>query len=133
MIYLFWYLEICAGSMLLWLIYLKIAERKSSKTSQFVKRNFPVEEKRPWNRILIDVLGNTLAILLFLPFWPVLVFFEMKMRFFEKGNCSSSNEPGFSVTPKHACGIRVLLIPMKKPYWRQPSTSMKKVVVTPLR
>lgn len=98
MIYLYWYLGISAGSMLLWIIYYKFIEEKSSQSSRGVANTFQTTRKGFLSRILNDVLGPALVGLLIVPFWPVLFFFEMKSRIFGEANRSPSEEPEFAVT-----------------------------------
>ena len=98
MIYLYWYLGISAGSMLLWIIYYKFIEEKSNQSSRGMASTFQSTRKGFLSRILNDVLGPALVGLILVPFWPVLFFFEMKSRFFDKGNRSPVEEPEFSVT-----------------------------------
>ncbi len=98
MIYLYWYLGISAGSMLLWILYYKFIKEKSGQSSRGVASTFQPTRKGVWSRILNDFLGPALLGLLVAPFWPVLLFFEMKMRFFDKADRSSSEEPEFAVT-----------------------------------
>lgn len=98
MIYLYWYLGISAGSMLLWIIYYKFIEEKSRQSSQGLVSTFQPTRKGILSRILNDVLGPTLLGLLVVPFWPVLFFFEMKSRFFGEASRSPLEEPEFAVT-----------------------------------
>lgn len=97
MIYLYWYLGISAGSMLLWSIYYKFIEEKSNQSSRNVASAFKSKRKGFLYRILNDVLGPTLVGLLVVPFWPLLFFFEMKFRHFGKANQSPLDGPEFAV------------------------------------
>ena len=97
MIYLYWYIGISAGSMLLWILYYKFVEEKREQSTGSVASTFQSARKGVLSRVL-NVLGTALAGLIFVPFWPVLFFFEMKSRFFDKGNRSPVEEPVFSVT-----------------------------------
>lgn len=98
MIYLYWYLGISAGSMLLWIIYYKFIEEKSRQSSQGLVSAFQPTRKGILSRILNDVLGPALLGLLVVPFWPVLFFFEMKSRFYGEASRSPLEEPEFAVT-----------------------------------
>ncbi len=97
MSYFYWYLGISAGSMLLWIIYYKFVEEKKDQSIRSVASAFQSARKGFLSRIL-NILGTALAGLIFVPFWPVLFFFEMKYRFFDKGNRSPSEETEFAVT-----------------------------------
>lgn len=97
MIYLYWYLGISAGSMLLWILYYKFVEEKREQSTRGVASTFQSTREGGLSRIL-NVLGTALAGLIFVPFFPVLFFFEMKSRFFDKGKRSPSEEPEFAVT-----------------------------------
>lgn len=97
MIYLYWYLGISAGSMLLWILYYKFVEEKREQSTRGVASTFQSTRKGVLSRIL-NVLGTALAGLIFIPFWPVLFFFEMKFRFFDKDKRSPLEEPEFAVT-----------------------------------
>lgn len=72
MIYLYWYLGISAGSMLLWILYYKFVEEKRDQSTRGVASTFQSARKGFWSRILNDVLGPALVGLLVVPFWPVL-------------------------------------------------------------
>lgn len=98
MIYLYWYLGISAGSMLLWILYCKFVEEKREQSTRGVASAFQSARKGVLSRILNDILGPALIGLIFVPFWPVLFFFEMKFRFFDKENRAPSEEPEFAVT-----------------------------------
>lgn len=98
MIYLYWYLGISVGSMILWTIYYKFIEEKSNRSPGGVVSARQSERKGFLYRVLNDVLFPALFSLLIVPFWPVLFFFEMKMRFFDKGKRFTSEEPEFAVT-----------------------------------
>lgn len=98
MIYLYWYLGLSAGSMLLWIIYYKFIEEKSNQSSRGVATTFQSSRNGFLSRILNDVLGPALLGLLIVPFWPVLFFFEMKSRIFGEANRPASEEPEFAVT-----------------------------------
>ena len=76
MIYLYWYLGISAGSMLLWILYYKFVEEKREQSTRGVASTFQSTREGGLSRIL-NVLGTALAGLIFVPFWPVLFFFEM--------------------------------------------------------
>lgn len=97
MIYLYWYLGISAGSMLLWILYYKFVEEKREQSTRGVASTFQSTREGGLSRIL-NVLGTALAGLIFVPFFPVLFFFEMKSRFFDKGKRTPSEEPEFAVT-----------------------------------
>lgn len=98
MIYLYWYLGISAGSMLLWILYYKFVGEKRGQSTRDSVNTSPRARRRGVSRILKDVLGDALIGLFLVPFFPVLFFFEMKFRFFDKGNRSPSEEPEFAVT-----------------------------------
>lgn len=97
MIYLYWYLGLSAGSMLLWIIYYKFIEEKREQSTRGVASAFQSARKGVLSRVL-NVLGTALAGLIFVPFWPVLFFFEMKSRFYGEASRSPFEEPEFAVT-----------------------------------
>jgi hypothetical protein len=98
LIYLYWYLGISAGSMLLWILYYKFVEEKRDQSTRGVASTFQPTRKGVLSRILNDVLGPALVGLILVPFWPVLFFFEMKSRIFGGANRLPSEEPAFAVT-----------------------------------
>lgn len=100
MIYLYWYLGVSAGSMLLWIIYYKLVEEKREQSTRGAASTFQSARKGFLSHIL-NVLGTALGALILIPFWPVLFLFEMKFRFFDKGTRSASEEAEFAVTRDH--------------------------------
>lgn len=97
MIYLYWYLGIGAVVLFLMLAFNKLTKKKDDNSLNDVLADLGSERKSLWFRILNDVLGPALIGALIVPFWPVLVFFKVKVLVFGEPNRSPIDEPEFAV------------------------------------
>ncbi len=98
MIYLYWYLGIGAVVLFLMLAFNKLTKKKDDNSLNDVLADLGSERKSLWFRILNDVLGPALIGALIVPFWPVLVFFKVKVLVFGEPNRSPIDKPEFDVT-----------------------------------
>ncbi len=98
MIYLYWYLGFCVGTMLLWSIYNHFKLKSGNQSPLGGKGSLRSEGRRFSSRNLKDMLESVLIGILVLPFFPVLTFFEIKSRISNRRDQTSFAEPEFAVT-----------------------------------
>ncbi len=99
MICLYWY----AGFGVLVLFFMmalhKLTKKKDEASLSDVLAGYlQPDRKSLWYRLLNDVLGPALVFTLMVPFWPVLVFFKVKMLVYGEPDRGSMDEPEFAVT-----------------------------------
>lgn len=97
MIYLYWYLGIGAVALILMVAFHKLTKKKDDNSLSDILADLRPERKKPWFRLLDEVLGPVLIGMLIVPFWPVLVFFKVKEHIFGEPDRGPVDEPEFAV------------------------------------